>query len=141
MAGSSLDPVHRIAAESDAVRRFVAILRREEQALIDGDIAALEVVTPEKDASRIELGSFDADRPQDAAHARGGALANAWRELLDLAAEARELNRTNGILLRQRLTGTERALTVLNGAMRGGATYGPNGLPSPAQPGRSFLIG
>jgi flagellar biosynthesis protein FlgN len=135
------DPALRIASECDAVRRFIAVLKREERALVDDDVSGLPAITAHKDACRIELESYDEGRPERPSEPTSDPLVDAWRELVALAAEARELNRTNGLLLRQRLARTERALSVLTGAARGGMTYGPNGLPAPYQPGRSFLAG
>lgn len=135
------DPALRVAAECDAVRRFLDVLRREERALVDGDVSALPAITAHKDACRIELESYDAGRPARPSDSADDPLAAAWRDLVALAEVARELNRTNGLLLRQHLARTERALSVLTGAARGGMTYGPNGLPSPYQPGRAFLVG
>jgi len=140
-AAPASDPVARLAAEGEVVRRFISILQREERALVEGDVAVLEAITPEKERCRAELERFDAHRPTLPEPIPSDQLGAAWRELIGLARQARELNRTNGLVLQQRLARTERAVTVLTGAAGRGLTYGRDGLPSPPQPGRSALVG
>lgn len=130
--------------EADALHTFLAILRREQQALTDGDIETLTALSEEKSAAFNQLAMLGDRRTRltaglQLAHGAGidawmakrspqAPERAAWARLLKLAGAARALNRQNGQLIASRMQHHQQALTVLLAA--GGtpaATYGPDG--------------
>lgn len=129
--------------EADALHAFMAILEREQQALIDGDVEALAALSDEKSAAfnllamlcdrrtclstelplthGTDIDAWIEKRPAQAPER------TAWHRLLRLAGEARELNRRNGQLIATRMQHHQQALTVLLAAGGTPATYGPDG--------------
>ena len=60
-----------------------------------------------------------------------------WNQLLDLAREAEQANRRNGILIETHLRHNQQALAVLKTAANpGNSLYGPNGQISGITSGR-----
>lgn len=133
-----------IDAEAAAVRSFSGLLQLEQQALRDGETDALPEIVERKSSAAAALTAcaaarnallasrgFPGDRPGiDAwlrAHADDGAVRSSWATLLALAAEARELNRLNGELIRLRVQHNAQALEALLGASRPLQLYGPDG--------------
>jgi len=114
-----------LVAERDAVRAFVALLEREEDALVRGNLDSLATLTPDKASQCALLEQFETRR---IASGQSAADDPVWLEILDLARRARDLNRTNGIMLQQRSRLAESALRVLLGSARESATYGPDGM-------------
>jgi flagella synthesis protein FlgN len=57
-------------------------------------------------------------------------LSELWHELVDLAAKARGLNDSSGILITTRLRHNQAALAALQSAARAYSLYGPDGQPS-----------
>lgn len=96
----------------ESLEAFVAVLRREQEALAAGDIDALAPLIAEKTALAEQLNRISA---AEAAPLR------------DLASEARSLNETNGKLIALRLQHNQQALNVLMSAADAVATYGPDG--------------
>lgn len=137
-----------VAGEAAAVAAFIAILRREQEALSQGQVELLPAIIEEKNTGAGELVAhsarrnailagrdFAADRPGIAAwlaaNADDRSVEQGWNALLELAAEARELGRVNGELLRIRLQNNTRALEVLLGASKPPPLYGRDGQPTP----------
>lgn len=129
--------------EARALHAFTAVLRREQQALIEGDVEALTALSDEKGAVFGRLSTLGDQRTQltTGLQLAGGtgieawldkrppkALERAaWKRLLQLAGEARELNRQNGQLIASRMQQHQQALTVLLAAGNPPAVYGPDG--------------
>lgn len=129
--------------EADALRAFTAVLRREQQALMDGDVDALAAHCEEKSAAFSRLATLGERRTQLTAglSLSVGAGIDAWIEqrpaqaperaswakLLRLASGARELNRQNGQLIAARMQHDQQALAVLLAAGGPPAVYGPDG--------------
>ncbi|WP_325065972.1 flagella synthesis protein FlgN [Rhodocyclus tenuis] len=142
-----------IDSELAAVRAFVELLLLEQRILSDGDTDALPEIVERKTVVANTLSacaatrnaylvahSFANDRPGiDAwlsAHAEDKAVRESWSSLLALAAEARELNRLNGELIRLRVQHNSEALEALLGASRPLQLYGPDGQTSMSGGGR-----
>ena len=127
-----------LVAERDAVRAFVTLLEREEDALVRGDLDRLAALTPDKASYCTLLEQFEARRI-----GAGEAAADdpVWLEILELARRARDLNRTNGIMLQQRSRLAESALRVLLGSARESATYGPDGMMQSRSGTRGLVAG
>ena len=141
----------QLAFELDAARALCACLRQEREYLIGAEIAALQELAERKTAlveemnalaaSRaVALGSADAAGMTAWLESQDAKTREDWRELLALAAEGRELNRVNGLLIHGHIGRNGAALQVLRG---GGepAVYGRNGQQSVASSGRAIVAG
>jgi len=96
----------------ETLQAFVDLLRREQTALINGDIEALAALIGEKTALTERLKALPPA---------------AENELHELAATARELNETNGKLIAVHIQRNQQALNVLLAAAGNAPTYGPDG--------------
>lgn len=110
-------------AAKEILEAFIAILRREQEALACGDIDALAPLIAEKNALGEQLKQISA---AEAA------------QLRDLAREARALNEANGKLIALRLQHNRQALNVLRSAADAAVTYGPDGQQQSSLGGRSL---
>lgn len=97
---------------AETLQAFIDLLRREQAALIEGNIEALAALLSEKTALTERLKGISAEE----AH-----------RLRELAAEARELNETNGKLIAVHLQRNQQALNILLAAADNVATYGRDG--------------
>ena len=154
-AGSNA--AHAILQEEEgALRAFLDLLKREEAALVDGDVDTLQSLAVEKSASFARLNDIGLRRHQligQAGFAIGTAgiaawldaqsesatMHRVWSELLNLAHKVRGLNRSNGQLITSHLLHTQQALAVLLTASNDGALYGPDG-QTHASAGRRTLV-
>jgi flagella synthesis protein FlgN len=144
----------KLRAEFEALREFHQLLQQEQAALIAGDIDRLLQLAPGKTGLMEKLSSFSAERGRHLAAAGyennpAGLAAwfNAigvddetrelWNQLLDLAREAEQANRRNGILIETHLRHNQQALAVLKTAANpGNSLYGPDGQISGITSGR-----
>ena len=137
--------------ERDAVKAFVEILRREQDALIQGQGEDLDSIASSKERMVKQLADFgerrnrylasqglarDAKgmdawlsaRPVNTASAeRPEASTAVWSDLLRLARIAQQLNQTNGAIIATRLQNCQRAFVALQGATGTTTLYGPKG--------------
>lgn len=126
------------------VDQFIALLRKEQTALQQGDAMALPAIAKDKNglveglntAARgrnawLEKKGLPADKEGVsrwlAANPHEKAVAEAWQKLMRLANEAHQLHVQNGQLITIRLQATNEALAVLNQESQRNALYGPNG--------------
>lgn len=134
-----------LGAEVLALGSFVQLLRREHALLRGGATEALLSVAEEKSLAGDELQNLGRARNRELAqlglpmHARGieqlashpdvpDGLAQICLRTTELAREASELNRRNGLLVSQRLGAHRQAFDVLRAAGDAhGALYGPDG--------------
>lgn len=107
----------------ETLEAFVAILRREQDALATGDIDALAPLIAEKTVLAEQLNQLSID------------TAKTYR---DLVSEACALNEANGKLIALRLQHNQQALNVLMAAANTASTYGPDGQQQ--QPGLGSRI-
>jgi len=63
-----------------------------------------------------------------------------WAALFDLAQDAKELNRVNGVLIGKKLAANQSALTILQGKTSAGNFYGPDGQSSNKAGGRRLGV-
>lgn len=154
MRGAVFDPLAGITRERDETRNFIDLLEREQRALRHSDVSSLLTLVKEKaqqaqqlvqladarnrwivelgytrDRSGMEEGLKICDSP--------GAV-DTWRELLQLAETASQLNKINGILIGQRLRYNQQALSVLQAATRSAGLYGADGQPTLFSGGRQL---
>jgi flagella synthesis protein FlgN len=147
-----------LANEFATLRDFVALLKEEQTALVEGKIDALTALTERKSALATRLN--DCARRREAALAGLGLVAGRpgmedwldaaatdaatrgnWQQLLPLAAEARTLNELNGKLIGTRLQHNQQALAALMGATERAMTYGPDGHTQTKGPGSGRILG
>lgn len=141
--------------EAAQLRDFVALLEREQQALVGGDVDRLMPLAAEKTEVFSRLAGLGEARnqalaaqslPPDRAgmetwlgrHAELAGSRRAWQELLTMAEKARVLNQVNGKLIASRLAGNQQALSALLAAANQAALYGPDGQARPLGSGRSL---
>lgn len=141
--------------EHAAWQEVIALLEREEAALIAGDTDALAALTDSKleklDAlsahGRARVAYFAAHRVEATpagirawlARHDDPALAVQWLALEDCERRARALNARIGTLIDMRLAATRQALNVLIGALPDESRlYGPAGKPDTPAGGRSI---
>jgi flagellar biosynthesis protein FlgN len=155
LAGTEL--AASLQLERDAVKAFVAILQREQHALIQGEGEDLDSLASSKAQmvkQLIEFGErrnrylasrglapdgkgMDAWLAEDPASAEGsGASTAVWSDLLRLARIAQQLNQTNGAIIASRLQNCQRAFAALQRASGTIALYGPKGQTFGAGGGR-----
>jgi flagella synthesis protein FlgN len=140
--------------EFRALQTFVTLLRREQTLLEEGSTESLAALAEEKLRAAAELTDFSASRDSKLIHsglrpgragmeawtatAAGAGYREQWRELLELTAEARALNETNGKLIGIRLQNNQQALSILMAAADQAVTYGPDGQQHTGPGGRSL---
>ncbi|MDN5881584.1 MAG: flagellar protein FlgN [Nitrosospira sp.] len=147
---TAFEPDAGIGRERDATREFIVLLEREQHALRQTDVSLLLQLAKEKSHQAQQLAQLaDArtdwlvtlDYSRDRAGMEGAlqnrpAAADAWRELLQLAETASQLNKINGILISQRLRYNQQAFSVLQAATCSAVLYGADGQPTLFSGGR-----
>lgn len=153
-ATATADISSRLHAERDALKAFVTLLETEQQALIGGNTEQLLALADSKVLAAQGLSKL-ANVRDDELRARGGKAelggmtawlqANAanslplWHDIQQLAEQAQQLNRTNGVLIQTKLRHNQQALMVLQNAARNtNGLYGPDGQPSLSASGRTL---
>lgn len=148
-------PGRALGEEVTRLEEFIALLRREQELLAHGAAEPLLALIDSKNSlantlarlaqtrERIlaELGLFSGRAGMEAWLGSSGTAADrqAWARLLELAAQARELNATNGKLIGLQMQHNQQALAALMSAVDRVTTYGPDGQQQAAAlGGRSF---
>jgi flagella synthesis protein FlgN len=146
--------IHRLAVligeERSGLQSFIALLQQEEALLIAGKIDTLTTLAEEKTALYRRLQRLSDDRTVMFSRA-GARVSNenirlalgsmpealaSWDEVITLATEARERNRVNGQLIRERLQNNQQALSTLLAAAEHPQIYGQDGQSRPTGGGR-----
>jgi flagella synthesis protein FlgN len=141
--------VASLRAERAAFGEFCQILEAEQASLQRADVEALTQITRIKSHQVDRLAELAAVRTRylDSqglsagregisdwlAKLTGGEGRDAttvWRELVDFAARARQLNDSNGTLITARMSHNQAALAALQSAARANSLYGPDGQAS-----------
>ena len=132
--------LRQVSEELAQVQAFVDLLDREARALILGRFELLPGLTEQKREAAERIAACDTGRERllatmgysadregaDAAAAHGGpALLQAWQRLLVLAAQAREKNHRNGLIVHAHLDYTRQSIAFLQAG--NGSLYGPDG--------------
>lgn len=152
-------PAQHLGEELDAGKLLLQLLRQEQEHLINADIDALTKLTEEKAqivARMTELaqqrhralgdGGFEAAETGMQAwldsRTAPPAAVQGWKDLLAIAQQAKELNRTNGLLIGQHMARNQNALnTLVHGNSEGGSMYGPNGQSTSQPSSRRLVVG
>lgn len=157
MTVSGNSPARQLQEELSTARTLLNLLKEEQAQLIAADIDALTALTEEKTRLVTRMSELATER-HDALSASGFAaseagmqawlenrqpeeLRKAWLALLELARAAKEINRSNGLLIGKHLNRNQSALNALKGGPQGQALYGPNGQSSVTAGGRGLAIG
>lgn len=139
------DPALQLSLECQATRHVVDLLRREQLALQQADISALDPLIQEKNYQLQQLAQLADARKQWIATLGHGLdregterafrdcpdAAVAWAELLDLAKTAVQINKINGLIIDRRVRHNQRVLRELRAATQATALYGSDGQPRP----------
>lgn len=139
-----------VEAELLQLGEFLALLDREEAALIKGDTDALLAIANEKNERYRQLQRLTDERSRLLGRA---ALTSAdaamrtlfgnlprvlvrWDELVSAARQARDRNALNGKLILERMAGNQAALSILLSAANHPQLYDADGLSKPTGGGR-----
>lgn len=141
-----------LAGEIGKLKEFIGLLQREQGLLKEGKADALLPLIEQKNLAANVLADFARSRENELARlglspGRAGMEAwlqkfgqpahrQAWHTLLDLAAQARELNVTNGKLIGLHMSHNQQAFNALMSASNRAMTYGPDGQQQTAVGGR-----
>ena len=145
-----------LQAEADALGAFIGLLQAEQDVLVTGDADSLAALAAEKTAQISLLTTLGEQRKRHFAdqdlpetpdgmlnwlgrnHRNAGTVRKLWPELLARADAARQLNHTNGILIRGRLQQNQMKLDMLQTVAGSGGVYRPDGRLRPLFSARSF---
>ena len=134
--------------ELTSLRAFVVLLESEQQALLGNDTERLLNIAESKAQAASQLaamaearrkaflaGSSDTMEAWLPKHAP--ASLPLWQSIRQMAAQAQQINTTNGELIQSGLRRNQQALSALNSASQNAAgLYGPDGQPSLGSSGR-----
>jgi flagella synthesis protein FlgN len=150
-------PGATLADERHVIGSIVELMKTEQQFLISADADGLAGIVPNKlqlaqraaELSRIRhkalaaAGFHAGEEGMEPWLAVGGSdsARNEWNRLLDLAREAKELNRVNGMLVNKQLAHTQGALNALRPQTGAAGVYGPGGQTVAAGPSRRYVVG
>ena len=143
--------------EQQLIASIVEMMKQEQQLLVSADADGLSTLTPEKlklaqkaaELSRIRHRALGAavfpalEAGMEPWLAVGGndAVRADWDRLLELARQAKELNRVNGMLVNKQLAQTTGTLNAIRGSSPAGGVYGASGQTLAAGPSRRFVVG
>lgn len=134
-----------LCAENAVLRGFIGLLRDAQQLLLKGKSDSLGALVEPQARMLFELVKLGERRQQflrdrgmsaDRAgmeqllrehHAHDSPESTEWRLLLQLAADANQINACNGLLIAARTKSTQRALSTLFSAARLPSAYAPDG--------------
>ena len=134
------------------------LLQKESTALLDNEISALNQFTQEKSILVNQVNELEKQRAMQLSalgfantldgialfldHA-GDEVQASWQQLLKITEQARENNRSNGLLINRRLQQSQAGLDALQQNNPAGNLYGPSGqsLTNSALKGRGVKAG
>lgn len=154
---NSMAPMSSLREEHQSLLELLDVLKQEQQHLVAADIDNLALATARKTELVLRM-TLLANQRQSALGAAGHAAADAgmetwlaasgeadaqslWRQVLDLTAEAKEINRLNGTLINRHMAYTQNALNALNPPAPSGNFYGPSGHATNAPTSRRLVVG
>jgi len=152
-------PTQTIAAEHQHLDALVALMKQEQQSLVALDADELSSLTTQKNALLASLSSLSQQRhaalraagcegseagmgPWLAASDDGGAREQ-WERMLDVAREAKELNRVNGMLINKQLAHNQGVLNALRTPTNAptGTIYGASGQTMGVGVSKRYVVG
>ena len=144
-----------LPAERSALLGFIALLEREQAALVENRSDALPELSEQKSSDAIKLNQIAESRrkllqqviPQLSAekiqlwmNTNCPDALPLWQDIIALAQRAKQLNQVNGELIQMKLRHNQQALTVLSNAVNKTGVYGRNGQPD-FSPGSGRSLG
>ena len=152
-------PHATLPAEHERITALVELMKQEQQFLVAADADGLAGITPRKVALVQELAQLSRER--HAALGNAGFIASeagmelwlaahgdedarsAWTTLLARTAEAKELNRVNGMLINRQMAHNQTVLNALRTptAAPESTLYGAKGQTFGSAPSRRFVLG
>ena len=152
---SDNDYIAELQLELKATEAFLSLLRKEQEALVGGDIEHLEALPRDKAELVMQLAKLAKRRDQRLisrglsrdrkgmetllADSHDAMTATAkWHELLRLAEEVQQLNQINGEIIATRLRHNQRTLGALQSAAGTTPLYGPTGKTFALKGGRQL---
>ena len=149
-------PASNLAQEKEALARLLEKLRQEQIILSETAAEGMANLISDKAAIVAEMTTLagnrhtllgvlgyteDEDGMQKWMNEQGNDIdKDLWADLFELAQDAKELNRVNGLLIGKKLSLNQSALTILQGKSNMGSFYGPDGQSSIQSPGRRLGI-
>jgi flagellar biosynthesis protein FlgN len=152
-------PITTLTAENERIQALVELMKQEQQFLVAADADGLAGLTPRKVALVQELAQLSRERhvalgaagfaaaeagmgPWLSAHGDEAAR-TAWSRLLTNTAEAKELNRVNGLLINRQMAHNQTVLNALRTPTAGADStlYGAKGQTFGSGPSRRFVVG
>lgn len=137
--------IRELETERNTLCAFIEILKKEENALVDGKIEKIDYLASDKSRLIEELIQLD-DHRNEYLQRQGLALEKSsinawlceqhsdqseikilWNELLELAKTAQQLNHSNGLIISNQLQHNQRAYAALHCAAGNVSLYGPKG--------------
>src|SRR4051794_25026656 len=122
-------PAHNLYEENHMARLLLDLLKQEQAKLIAADIEALTALTEEKTRLVTRMSALATERHQALALAGFSATEDgmqawleshqpadarqSWQELMQLARDARDTNRSNGLLIGKHMARNQGALNIL----------------------------
>jgi len=152
-------PISTVSAEQQHVSQLIELMKQEQALLVAADTDGLVELTPRKNTLLQELADLSSQRhaalvaagcegseagmePWLAVGGNEDARAQ-WEALLELARQAKELNRVNGMLINKQLAHNQGVLNALRtpaGAQSTGV-YGASGQTLGSGPSKRYVIG
>lgn len=149
-------PAQSLAEEQAALARLVQKLRQEQTLLAEVSAEGMTELISEKATIVAEMTTLAGQRHQRLAaigyaedeagmqqwmnECGSDADKEIWAALFELAQDARELNRVNGLLIGKKLSINHSALTILQGKNSAGNFYGPDGQSNIKSSGRRLGV-
>ena len=161
MVSNGANPANSLQQELDIARKLMQLLKQEQQQLIDANIETLGEQIEQKSALVSRMSELASARMKALAHAgfaaeessmqkwlasqgtissNKAAAKKTWGELLTLIRSAKEMNRTNGLLIGTHMARNQTALRVLQGS-QDEQVYGSDGQTSVQASRRSLIVG
>ena len=137
-----------LETEKDIFQAFIEILKKEENALIEGKIEEIDYFASDKSRLIEKLIQIDENRNEylikqgltleknsidnwltrlTKQHSSLSEIKISWNELLNLAKMAQQLNHSNGLMILSQLQYNQRAFAALRCAAGNVSFYGPKG--------------
>lgn len=149
-------PASQLHQEQAALQRLIEKLRQEQALLTEASaegmtdvisdkaniVAEMTTLAGNRHRQLAELGySDDESGMQKWMNEQGSdADKDIWAALFELAQDAKELNRVNGLLIGKKLSVNQNALSVLQGKSSTGSFYGPDGQSNIKSSGRRLGV-
>ena len=152
-------PLSTVSTETQHVGSLVELMKQEQALLVAADADGLAELTPRKNALLQELATLSHQRHAAllAAGCEGSEAGmepwlavsgnddarSQWEALLELARQAKELNRVNGMLINKQLAHNQGVLNALRTPTGGAAAgvYGASGQTLGSGPSKRFVVG